>query len=55
MGEILINQIFAGSYLQEGSNIGHEIINLFCDDQERNYLFIPPSGIVKGQISKIRP
>lgn len=24
MGEILINQLFAGAYLQEGTNIGHE-------------------------------
>ena len=32
MSEILINQLFAGSYLQEGINIGHEIINLFYHD-----------------------
>lgn len=47
MGEILINQLFAGSYLQEGTNIGHEVINLFRDDNNDNYLFITPSGIVK--------
>ncbi len=29
MGEILINQLFAGAYLHEGTNIGHEVINLF--------------------------
>lgn len=28
--EILINQLFAGKYLDEGENIGHEVINL-CD------------------------
>jgi len=48
MGEILINQLFAGSYLQEGSNIGHEAINIFKDDNDCNYLFITPKGTVKG-------
>ena len=40
MSEILINQLFAGSYLQEGTNIGHEIINIFRDDNDENYLFM---------------
>ena len=31
--EILINQLFAGRYLDEGENIGHEVINLFKDDK----------------------
>ena len=48
MGEILINQLFAGSYLSEGENIGHEIINLFQDDDGNNYLFITKNGIVKN-------
>ena len=48
MSEILINQLFAGSYLQEGINIGHEIINLFRDDNDENYLFITPYGNVNG-------
>ena len=46
MSEILINQLFAGSYLQEGTNIGHEIINIFRDDNDENYLFITPYGNV---------
>lgn len=46
--EILINQLFAGSYLQEGTNIGHEVINLFKDDNDENYLFITPSGNISG-------
>lgn len=50
MGEILINQLFAGSYLQEGTNIGHEVINIFRDDNDKNYLFITPSGNVKEHI-----
>ncbi len=48
MREILINQVFAGAYLQEGTNIGHEIINFFMDDDEQNYLYITPSGNVKN-------
>lgn len=46
--EILINQLFAGRYLEEGTNIGHEVINLFRDDDGHNNLFITPSGKVKG-------
>ena len=46
--EILINQLFAGSYLKEGENIGHEVINLFKDDNDHNNLFITPTGHVKG-------
>lgn len=34
--ELLINQMFAGRYLDEGENIGHEIINLFKDDAGHN-------------------
>lgn len=47
-GEILINQLFAGRYLSEGGNIGHEVINLFEDDNGARYLYITPSGLVKG-------
>lgn len=46
--EILVNKIFAGSYLNEGNNIGHEVINLFRDDLGDNYLYITPGGTVKG-------
>lgn len=47
-GEILVNKIFAGSYLSEGNNIGHEVINLFRADNGQNYLYITPGGTVKG-------
>ena len=46
--EILINQLFAGRYLEEGENIGHEVINLFRDDEGNKNLFITPSGRVNG-------
>lgn len=46
--EILVNLLFAGRYLSEEGNIGHEIINLFEDDEGVRYLYITPSGEVKG-------
>ena len=46
--EILINQLFAGKYLSEGENIGHEVINLFKDDEGHHNIFITPNGSVKG-------
>lgn len=46
--EILVNQLFAGKYLDEGENIGHEVINLFKDDDGNNNLFITPSGRISG-------
>lgn len=45
--EILVNQLFAGKYLSEGDNIGHEVINLFEDDMGDHYLYVTPSGMVK--------
>lgn len=36
--------MFSGKYLNEGHNIGHEIINLLKDDQDRNYIYIIPNG-----------
>lgn len=36
--EILISVLFSGTYLDEGSNIGHEIINFFPDDDGNRYL-----------------
>lgn len=50
--ELLINQLFAGRYLDEGENIGHEVINLFKDDEGNNNLFITPSGQVKDHAVK---
>lgn len=47
--ELLINQLFAGRYLEEGENIGHEVINLFKDDDGNNNLFVTPSGIIKDK------
>ena len=46
--ELLINQLFAGGYLDEGENIGHEVINFFKDDNGNHNLFITKSGKVSG-------
>lgn len=44
MKEIIMTRIFPNSeYLQEG-NIGHEIINLFADDDNRKYIYLMPGG-----------
>lgn len=44
--EILVNQLFAGEYLGEGENIGHEVINFFKDDDGNNNIFVTSSGDV---------
>ena len=46
--EILVNQVFSGSYLEEGANIGHEVINLFKDDEGRSFLNIPKNQNIGG-------
>ena len=33
---IIINRMYAGKYLAEGENIGHEIINLIRSDNGNN-------------------
>ncbi len=38
--------MYAGSYLDEGENIGHEVINLFKDDNGSNYIYINPYGTI---------
>lgn len=45
MSEILLNIMYAGKYI-ESDNIGHEIINLFKDDQGRNYIYAMPGGTI---------
>lgn len=40
-GTILISKLFAGGYLYEGENIGHEAINYLPAFDGKKYLFIP--------------
>ena len=44
METIILNRMYAGSYLDEGENIGHEVINLFKDDNGSNYIYINHNG-----------
>jgi len=39
---IVINHMFSGNYLED--NIGHEIINLFKDDEGVNYIYLCKDG-----------
>lgn len=41
---IIINRMYAGKYLAEGENIGHEIINLIRSDNGNNYLWLNADG-----------
>jgi hypothetical protein len=41
---IIINRMYAGGYLTEGENIGHEIINLVRSDNGDNYLWLNAGG-----------
>ena len=41
---IIINRMYAGKYLTEGENIGHEIINLIRCDNGGNYLWLNADG-----------
>jgi hypothetical protein len=37
--------MYAGDYLS-GSNLGHEIVNLFTSDKGENYIYVNPDGLV---------
>ena len=41
--------MYAGSYLDESENIGHEVINLFKDDNGSNYIYLNPSGAINKE------
>jgi len=45
--EIVLNKMFCGSYLND--NIGHEIINMYKDDNGDNYIYIQPYGTYSAQ------
>lgn len=44
--EIIINKMYVGGYLSEGENIGHEIINLYKDDEGNNYIYLNSQGTI---------
>ncbi|MEJ2782581.1 hypothetical protein [Methanobrevibacter smithii] len=49
MNTIILNRMYAGSYLDEDENIGHEVINLFRDDNGSNYIYINPYGDINAK------
>ncbi len=44
---IILTRMYAGTYLEE--NIGHEIINLFKDDNGNNYIYINEDGRINAK------
>lgn len=44
--EIMLNRMYSGDFLTTGDNIGHEVINLFQDDNGRNYIYVLSDGTV---------
>jgi len=42
MKAILLNRMYVGTFLKD--NIGHEVINLFKDDNGSNYIYVNPYG-----------
>ncbi len=42
--EIILNRMYVGGYLEDGGNIGHEIINLYKADNGKNYIYVMPYG-----------
>ena len=38
--------MYSGNYLVEGSNIGHEIINLYKADDGKNYIYLNAQGSI---------
>jgi len=47
--EIIVNRMYIGSYLDQGKNIGHEVINLFQPDQgDKTYIWLNSQGYLRG-------
>lgn len=41
----IINRMYAGDFIS-GNNIGHEVINLFSDDNGDNYIYVNQTGTI---------
>ncbi len=55
MNEILLNKMYVGEYLKNQDNIGHEIINLFKADNDKNYIYVNYYGaMAKEHNNKIK-
>ena len=53
---IILNRIYTGDYLDEGANLGHEVINLFRQDNDGNdypyYVYLMSDGTYPSSQSK---
>ena len=49
---IIVNRVYNGRYLNEGENIGHEIINLIRSDNDNNYIWLNDNGLVNNSVKK---
>jgi len=50
INEIIVNRMYIGSYLDQGENIGHEVINLFQPDQrDKTYIWLNSQGYLRGE------
>ena len=47
--EIMLNRLYAGDYLKTEGNIGHEIINLFKDDNGNNFIYAMSDGFIQNE------
>lgn len=53
--EIMLNRMYSGDFLKTEGNIGHEVINLFKDDNGNNYIYVLSDGnIAKEHNNKIK-
>ena len=51
MKEILLNRMYVGEWLIK--NIGHEVINLFKADNDKNYIYVTKSGTLDKKHKEI--
>lgn len=49
---ILINSVYTGGYGYNKSNLPHEMINFFRDDNGDYYIYITPYGVIDNKLDK---
>lgn len=46
---IITNRMYCGSYLEEGENIGHEVINTYLSDNKNHYIYLNDTGKINDK------
>lgn len=46
---IITNRMYCGSYLKEGENIGHEVINTYLSDNGNHYIYLNDTGKINDK------